>query len=83
MRRFFVRVGRAILPAAAFQAASRRPNKPLFSAIEIVRGIIDELSDQNAYRRHLIAHGATHSADEWRKFSDEHYRAKSTRPRCC
>jgi hypothetical protein len=51
--------------------------------LEILRGILDELSDQNAYRRHLLAHGATHSAEEWRRFSDEHYRAKSTRPRCC
>jgi hypothetical protein len=50
---------------------------------EILRGILDELSDQNAYRRHLLAHGAKHSAEEWRKFSDERYQAKSTRARCC
>jgi hypothetical protein len=50
---------------------------------EILRGIIDELTDQNAYRRHLAAHGAAHSPEEWRKFSDERYAAKSTRPRCC
>jgi hypothetical protein len=50
---------------------------------EILRGILDELSDQNAYRRHLAAHGAEHSAEEWRKFSDELYRVKATRPRCC
>jgi hypothetical protein len=51
--------------------------------LEILRGIIDELTDQSAYRRHLVAHGATHSADEWRKFSDEQWKAKSTRARCC
>jgi hypothetical protein len=50
---------------------------------EILRGILDELSDQNAYRRFLAEHGATHSAEEWRKFSDERYREKSTRARCC
>lgn len=50
---------------------------------EILRGILDELTDQNAYRRHLTAHGAVHSAEEWRRFSDELYRAKSKRPRCC
>ena len=50
---------------------------------EILRGILDELTDQNAYRRHLAAHGTTHSAEEWRKFSDERYQAKSTRARCC
>ncbi len=43
---------------------------------EILRGILDELSDQNAYRRHLAAHGAKHSAEEWRKFSDERYQAE-------
>jgi hypothetical protein len=50
---------------------------------EILRGLIDELTDQNAYRRHLLAHGAEHSAVEWRKFCDERYQAKSTRARCC
>ena len=50
---------------------------------EILRGILDELSDQNAYKRHLLAHGVPHSADEWRRFSDERYQAKSTRARCC
>jgi hypothetical protein len=51
--------------------------------LEILRGILDELSDQNAYQRHLVAHGTTHSAEEWRKFSDERNQAKSTRARCC
>jgi hypothetical protein len=51
--------------------------------LEILRGILDELSDQNAYKRHLLARGATHSAEEWQRFSDERYKAKSTRARCC
>jgi hypothetical protein len=51
--------------------------------LEILRGIVDELTDQNAYKRHLQAHGVKHSAEEWRKFSDERYRAKSARARCC
>ena len=50
---------------------------------KILRGILDELTDQNAYRRHLLAHGAEHSPEEWRRFSDERYQAKSTRARCC
>jgi hypothetical protein len=49
----------------------------------ILRGIIDELTDQRAYKCHLAAHGSTHSAEEWRKFSDERYKAISTRARCC
>jgi hypothetical protein len=51
--------------------------------LKILRGILDELTDQTAYRRHLRAHGAEHSAEEWRRFSDERYQAKSTRARCC
>lgn len=49
----------------------------------ILRGILDELSDQNAYRRHLAANGVPHSAEQWRKFSDERWKAKSMRARCC
>ena len=48
-----------------------------------VRGILGELSDQNAYQRHLAAHGRTHSPEEWRRFQDEHWAAKSRRGRCC
>lgn len=50
---------------------------------EILRGILDELTDQSAYRRHLAAHGVTDSPEEWRRFSDERWKAKSTRARCC
>ena len=49
----------------------------------ILRGIVDELSDQNAYARHLKAHGVEHSPDEWRRFQDAHWAAKSRRGRCC
>jgi hypothetical protein len=48
-----------------------------------VAGVIAELADQNAYRRHLAAHGVAHSADEWRRFQDEHWQAKARRGRCC
>ena len=50
---------------------------------EILRGILDEITDQSAYRRHLAAHNAVDSPTEWRKFSDERYRGKATRARCC
>ncbi|MEO8096715.1 MAG: hypothetical protein ABI811_03375 [Acidobacteriota bacterium] len=50
---------------------------------KIVRGILDELADQNAYRRFLDAHGRTHSPEAWRQFQDEHWQAKSRRGRCC
>ena len=51
--------------------------------LRIFSGVLDELSDQTAYRRHLTAHGAVHSAAEWRRFQDEHWAAKSRRARCC
>jgi hypothetical protein len=49
----------------------------------IIWGILRELSDESAYERHLRAHGRTHSAEEWRKFSEERLRAKYLRAKCC
>ena len=52
--------------------------------IEILRGILDESNrSERPIAVHLLAHGAVHSAEEWRRFSDEWYQAKSKRPRCC
>jgi hypothetical protein len=53
------------------------------SVLNALSGIIAEISDQNAYRRHLTAHGAVHSPDEWRRFQDEDAAANSRRARCC
>ena len=53
------------------------------SVLRVLSGILAELSDQNAYRRHLAAHGTSHSPDEWRRFQDEHAAANSRRARCC
>ena len=55
----------------------------LRSFVDIVRGILNELADQNAYRRFLDTHGQTHSPQAWRQFQDEHWQAKSRRGRCC
>jgi hypothetical protein len=46
-------------------------------------GLLRELSDENAYRRHLKAHGRAHSGEEWRKFSEQRLRAKYLKPKCC
>jgi hypothetical protein len=51
--------------------------------LQILRGILDELSDQRAYRSHLAWHGLKHSGTEWRRFCDERWAAKSRRGRCC
>ena len=49
----------------------------------LVMALLRELADENAYRRHLAAHGRAHSADEWRRFSEDHLRAKYARAKCC
>jgi hypothetical protein len=49
----------------------------------IALGLLRELSDESAYRRHLAAHGRAHSPDEWRRFSEARLHAKFTRPKCC
>ena len=53
---------------------------------KIAAGILElmrEIGDENAYARHLAAHGVAHSAVEWRKFSDERFRNKYQRAKCC
>jgi len=45
--------------------------------------LLKELADENAYQRHLAAHGVPHSAEQWRKFSDERLLGRFVRPRCC
>jgi hypothetical protein len=49
----------------------------------IILGILREISDESAYERHLRAHGAAASAEEWRRFSEERLRAKYARAKCC
>lgn len=49
----------------------------------LILAILREIGDENAYQRHLAAHGRPHSGEEWRKFSEEWLRAKYTRPKCC
>ena len=49
----------------------------------IVLSILREIGDENAYARHLTAHGVEHSGDEWRRFADERFRSKYARAKCC
>jgi hypothetical protein len=55
----------------------------LKSFAAIVMGLLYELSDESAYRRHLAAHGLSHSATEWRTFCEERLAAKYRRTKCC
>ena len=55
----------------------------LRNAGRLVMALLRELADENAYARHLRAHGREHSAEEWRRFSEERLRAKYMRAKCC
>ncbi|MBI1791799.1 MAG: hypothetical protein HYR60_30095 [Acidobacteria bacterium] len=50
---------------------------------KLLLALLRELADENAYQRHLAAHGRAHSAQEWRRFSDGRLRAKYMRAKCC
>jgi len=51
--------------------------------LRIVISILREISDENAYERHLRVHGLVHSAEEWRRFCDVRFAEKYARPKCC
>lgn len=53
------------------------------SFLAIVLGLLRELADESAYRRHLQAHKRPHCGEEWRRFMEERLRAKYTRAKCC
>jgi hypothetical protein len=42
-----------------------------------------ELSDENAYTRHLQVTGRPHSPAEWRLFIDQRHRQKYLNAKCC
>jgi Selenoprotein, putative len=48
-----------------------------------LRDLFREIADQNAYARYLETHRTVHSGAEWRRFSDERFRAKYQRAKCC
>lgn len=48
-----------------------------------VLDLLREIGDENAYARHLRAHGREHSGAEWRRFSEERMRQKYARAKCC
>ncbi len=56
------------------------------SARNLARLIIDllrELADEAPYKRYLAARGRCHSAEEWRRFSEQRMRARYCRAKCC
>jgi hypothetical protein len=49
----------------------------------LMLALLRELADENAYQRHLAAHGRTHSPQEWRHFFKHRLEAKYARAKCC
>ena len=60
---------------------------PVFSLpkrfFRLLLATLREIGDENAYHRHLTAHGLQHSGTEWRRFCDERWLAASKRAKCC
>ena len=50
---------------------------------QLIVALLRELGDENAYARHLARTGHAHSAEEWRAFTDHHFKAKYQRAKCC
>jgi predicted secreted acid phosphatase len=48
-----------------------------------ILALLREIGDENAYARHLIAHGSAHSPEEWRRFCDDRFARKYQRAKCC
>jgi hypothetical protein len=51
--------------------------------LRILFGILEEISDQNAYRRYLAERGLAHSGETWRRFCDCRLQRKYQRAKCC
>lgn len=49
----------------------------------LLLALLRELADENAYERHLRAHGREHSGEEWRRFCEERLRSRYSRAKCC
>ena len=49
----------------------------------LILAALREIGDENAYARHLAAHGRQPSPEEWRRFWEERLRQKYARAKCC
>ena len=57
--------------------------KFLSRLLSFVKALAGELSDENAYARHLALSGRPASAAEWKLFTDRRYRRKYQNAKCC
>jgi hypothetical protein len=51
--------------------------------LSFLKALARELSDENAYARHLALAGRPHSGAEWRAFIDSRHRRKYQNAKCC
>jgi len=51
--------------------------------LRFVKSLARELSDENAYAKHLAIAGRPHSAAEWHVFIDARHRRKYENAKCC
>lgn len=56
---------------------------PFHALPGLLKGLVLELSDLAAYRRHLLLRGEPHSGPAWRAFQDRRAAARFSRPKCC
>jgi hypothetical protein len=53
------------------------------SLLRLLLNLLREIADENAYRRHLAAHGTEHSPGAWRQFCDNRLKSKYGCAKCC
>jgi hypothetical protein len=57
--------------------------KTLRRMLSLLNALARELSDETAYARHLQITSRSHSAAEWKAFSDGRHRRKYQNAKCC
>jgi hypothetical protein len=57
--------------------------KTLRRLFSLLGALARELSDESAYARHLQVTSRSHSATEWKTFSDSRHRRKYQNAKCC
>lgn len=73
-----------MIPASGGCVAPNRTGAHIWrQPLGLLLRLLRELADENAYARHLAAHGLTHSPAQWRRFSDTRLAAKFARAKCC
>ena len=55
----------------------------IYKLLQFIRNLAGELSDENAYARHLAWTGRQHSAAEWISFIDARHQRKYQNAKCC